>query len=156
MARALSQEGAICVIDTGTTVLTWKQSKLRTEKGACNAVIVAREHSHSISVSASSSLPRERLEVLGGYSMDQLPEHNVSEVYWYPQHVLPDVIELSDGSGSFLAICSQHGLRAGDWMSPNGICLHNILYTLSREKLFSQEQASPALHRTTTCHRSAT
>ena len=41
-ARILSQEGAICVIDTGSTVLRVNQSKLRKERYA-HEVIVLRE-----------------------------------------------------------------------------------------------------------------
>ena len=59
-ARVLSQEGAICVIDTGTTVLRVNQSKLRQEKATWHNVSSSPDHRQPHPPSASA--PRERLD----------------------------------------------------------------------------------------------
>ena len=83
-ARVLSQEGAICVIDTGTTVLRVNQSELRKEKFV---------------ESLTDSLPRDRPDVPADYG-----DHNqlAPTVYLIiPKHVTVDVLELSDGLSTF-------------------------------------------------------
>ena len=51
---------------------------------------------------AASSLPRERPDVPD----DRSQEHLAPAVYWItPQHVTMDVIDLSDCSSTFAAIC---------------------------------------------------
>ena len=105
-ARILSQEEAICVIDTGSTVLRANQSKLRKEKST-NDVADSREQDQS-APTAASSLPRERPDVPD----DQSQEHLAPEVYWIiSQLVTMGVMELADGSGILSAIWNQHGLR---------------------------------------------
>ena len=64
-ARILSQEGAICVIDTGSTVLRVKQAKLRKGKYA-NDVAELRESDQCSP--ATSALTRERPYVPDGQS----------------------------------------------------------------------------------------
>ena len=60
---------------------------------------------------AASSLPCERPDVLDDHSQ----AHPVLEVYWItPQHVIMDVMELSDCSSTFSSICTQHGMRTGE------------------------------------------
>ena len=111
-ARVLSQEGAICVIDTGTTVLRVNQSKLRQEKGAWNETAVSPDNPQP--PPPSDSVPRERPDVPRERAMDQLPGQGAPEVYWIvPRGVRTDAMELSNGSGSFLAVRTQHGLRTG-------------------------------------------
>ena len=84
-ARVHVQEGAICVIDTGTTVLRVNQSKLRKEKAV--------------------ELPSERSE-LQSESTDK--DHSAPQVYWIgPQHSTMNVLERSDGLSLFSSICNQ-------------------------------------------------
>ena len=79
---------------------------------ATNDVADSREQDQS--TPTASSLPRERPDVPD----DQSQEHPAPEVYWTtPQHVTIDVIELSDGSSTFSAICNQHGLRTRECLS---------------------------------------
>ena len=79
-ARVLSQEGAICVIDTGTTVIRLNQSKLRKEKGM---------------ETLPDPAPREQSD-LPSDSADT--GHSVPSVCWIgPRHTSVDTLELSDG-----------------------------------------------------------
>jgi len=118
-ARVLSHEGATCVIDTETTVLRVHQSEFLKEKHAWNVVTVSLEYVQSSP--ATDYLPRGRLTPPGGPPVDQSSQHIVPEVYWNtPQHALPDVMELSDGFGTLLAPCNQHGLITGDCVYLNG------------------------------------
>ena len=94
--------------DTGATVLRMNQSKLRHEAGAWNDVALSPDHLQPLPPSASA--PRERLD-LPRKRANQLPGQGALEFYWAaPRGVRPDVMELSDGSGAFLAVCNQHGL----------------------------------------------
>ena len=98
-ARVLSQEGAICVIDIGTTVLRVSQSKLRQEKGAWNDAASSPDHPQPPPPSASA--PRERLDLPRERAIDQLPGQGAPEVYrTAPRGVRLDVMELSDRSGA--------------------------------------------------------
>ena len=111
-SSVLSQEGAIRVIDARATVLRVNQSKLRQDKGASNDVALSPDHPHPPPPSALA--PRERLDLPRERAIDQIPRQGAPEVYWTaPRGVRPDVMELSDGSGAFLAVCNQHGLRTG-------------------------------------------
>jgi hypothetical protein len=115
-ARVLSHEGAICVIDTGTTVLRVNQSKLRQENGAWNDVALSPDSPPL--PPPYDSVPRERLDVPRERAMDQLPGQGAPEVFWHFLHgVRTDVMELSNGSGSFLAVRNQRGLRTGSCLT---------------------------------------
>ena len=70
-ARVLSQEGAICEIDTEATVLRLNQSKLRQEKGAWNDVALSPDIPPL--PPPSDLVPREPLDVPREQAMDQLP-----------------------------------------------------------------------------------
>ena len=110
----LSQEGAICVIDTGSTVLRVHQSKMRKEMFAGDTT---DSRGSDLSDTPTSSLPRERLDVPD----DQPTDHPSPDVYWAtPQRITADVMELSDGSSTFLSICSQYGLRTGECLNIKG------------------------------------
>ena len=64
-----------------------------------------------LSDTSTTSLPRERLDVLD----DQSQEHLAPDVYWVTsQHVTMDITELSDGSSTFTCICHQYGLITGE------------------------------------------
>ena len=65
-ARALSQEGAICVMDTGSTVLRVSQSKLRKEMFANDVSDLTDQ-----STTTTSSLPRERPDAPNDHSQEQ-------------------------------------------------------------------------------------
>jgi hypothetical protein len=107
-ARILSQEGAICVIDTGATVLQVNQSNLRKEKFAGDTT---DSRGPDLSATPTSSLPRERLDV----SDDQPQDHIAPDVYWITsEHAIVDIMELSDGRSTFSSICNQYGLRTGE------------------------------------------
>ena len=68
--------------------------------------------------SLADSSPRERPDVPAD-STDQ--EHLVPSIYWItPQHVIVDVLELSDGLSAFSSVCNQYGLRTGECMSLKG------------------------------------
>ena len=111
-ARVLSQERAICVIDTISTVLRVNQFKVRREKGAWNDAALSPDSPPP--PLPSGSVPRERLGGPREQAMDQLPGQAVPEVCWIaPRGVRTDVVELPNGSGSCLAVCSQHCLRTG-------------------------------------------
>ena len=106
-AMILPQEGAICVIDIGSTVLRVNQSELRNEKFAGDAT---DSRGSDLSATPTSSSPRERLDVPN----DQPQDHPAPDVYWItPQHLIVDVTELSDGRSAFSSICHQYGLRTG-------------------------------------------
>ena len=79
-ARVLPQEGAICVVDTGATVLRVSQSKLRQEKGAWNDLALSLDSPPL--PPPSDSVPRERLDVPRERAIDQLPRQGAPEVYW--------------------------------------------------------------------------
>ena len=112
----LSQDRANCVIDTRTIVLRVNQSKLRQEEGAWNDVALPPDSPPL--PPPSDSVPRERLDVPREQAMDQLPSQGAPEVFWIaPRGVRTDVMKLSSGSGSFLALCSQHGLRTGSCLT---------------------------------------
>ncbi len=86
-ARILSQEGAICVIDTGSTVLRVNQSKLWKEKLPGDTT---ESRGSYLSVASSMSLPRERPDILE----DRLQYHPAPDVYWIiPQHISVDVMD---------------------------------------------------------------
>ena len=104
------------MIDTGTTVLRVNQSKLRQEKGAWNDVALSPDSPPL--PPQSDSVLRERLDVPRERLGDQLPGQGVPEVFWIaPRGVRTDVMELSNGSGSFSALCSQRGLRVGSCLT---------------------------------------
>ena len=99
-ARVPSQEGAICLMDTGTTVLRVNQSKLRKEK------VVEPPTDH---------FPRGRSD-LQSDSKDK--DQSAPSVYWVgPQHATVDVLDLSDGLSLFSSICNQRGLLTGERMT---------------------------------------
>jgi hypothetical protein len=101
--RVLSQEGAICVIDTGTTVLRVNQSRLRKEKGM--------ESQPDLVSHGKSDLPSDSTDT----------GHSVPSVYWIgPRHASVDVLELSDGLRLFTSICHQQGLLTGKCVSLKG------------------------------------
>ena len=123
-ARVLSQEKAICVIDTETSVLRVNQTKLRQEEGAWNDVALPPDSPPL--PPPSDSVPRERLDVPREQAMDQLPSQGAPEVFWIaPRGVRTDVMKLSSGSGSFLALCSQHGLRTGSCLTMGNELSHS-------------------------------
>ncbi|MFM7986580.1 MAG: hypothetical protein ACKPKO_45425, partial [Candidatus Fonsibacter sp.] len=79
---------------------------MRDETNAWNDVVAQDQARH---MPSTSSLPRERLGELPRerpyVSGDLLATHPAPENYWItPPHVSPDVMELSDGSSTFLAI----------------------------------------------------
>ena len=78
-ARVLSQEGAICVIETGTAVLRVNQSKLRQEQGVWHDVALSRDSPPL--PPPSDSAPRDRLDVPRERAMGQLPGQGVPEVF---------------------------------------------------------------------------
>ena len=62
--------------------------------------------------------PRERLDIPRERAINQLPRQGVPEVFWMTPHgVRTDVMDMSNGSGSFLPVCSQHGLRTGSCLT---------------------------------------
>ena len=113
-ARILSQEGAICVTDTGATVPRVNQSKLRKEKFAGDSTDLQES---DLSATPTLSLPRERLDVPD----DQPQDHLAPDVYWItPQHASVDIMELLDGRSTLVSICNQYGLRTGECLSLKG------------------------------------
>ena len=92
-ARVLSQEGAICVMDTSTTVLRVSQSKRRQEKGAWNDAALSPDSSPP--PPPSDSAPREQLDVPRERAIDQLPRQGAPDVYWIvPRGAPTDFMEL--------------------------------------------------------------
>ena len=69
-ARVLSQEGAVCVIDTGATVLWANQSKLRKERNAWDDVQPPPDQEQLIP--PIHPLPRERLRESSAQSLATL------------------------------------------------------------------------------------
>ena len=99
----------ICVIDTRTTVLRVNQAKMRQEKGAWNNAALSPNSSPA--PPPSDSAPREQLGAPRERAIGQLPGQGSPEVYWIaPRGVQDHVMELSNGSGSRLAVRIQHGL----------------------------------------------
>ena len=85
------------------------QSKLRQEKGAWNDAALSPDSQPP--PPPSDSVPRERQDIPREQAIDQLPGQGIPEIFWIaPRGVRTDVMELSNGSGSFLALCSQHGI----------------------------------------------
>ena len=92
-AWVLSQEGAICVMDTSTTVLRVSQSKRRQEKGAWNDAALSPDSSPP--PPPSDSAPREQLDVPREQAIDQLPGQGAPDVYWIvPRGAPTDFMEL--------------------------------------------------------------
>ena len=79
-ARVLSQEGAICAIDMGTTMLRVNQSELRQEKGVWNDAALPLDCPPP--PPPSDSVPRERQDAPRDRAMVQLPGQGVPEVFW--------------------------------------------------------------------------
>ena len=113
-ARILSQEGAICVIDTGSTVLRINQPKMRKAKFAGDTT---DPRGSDVSATPTSSLPRERPDIPDDHPQD----HPAPDVYWItPQHVTVDILELSNGRSIFSSICNLYGLRTGECLNLKG------------------------------------
>ena len=125
------------MIDTRTTVLRVSQSKLRQENGAWNDVALPPDN-------PSPPPPSERLEVPRERAIFQLPRKGAPEVYWIvPSGVRTDVVELSNGSGSFWAVRSQHGLRTGSCLTAGRELAQSSSYAESWSCFIDSE---PALH----------
>ena len=97
----MSHEGAICVIDTGTTVMRVNQSKLR------------REHDdwHEFAVPLSDDPPAAPPPVPAPLKAE-VTDESIPDVYWLV-HMKGkvDVQELFSGSARVSSACADHGLR---------------------------------------------